>query len=291
MPVLILALALLGAVDAPPSYRAEVEKYRRHRLEELTAPGGWLAVQGLFWLHDGANSAGSDPASEIRLPARAPKRLGVFTLKDHAVTFTADAAATVTAAGKPVTSFSFDPNAGEESAVTSGGLTLFVIRRGDRTGLRMLDPDSVARKTFRGLKYFPLTPAFHVQAKFVPYATPKQVPVPNVLGQIVPMESPGYVEFTLTGQTYHLEPVYETPKHEDLFFIFKDLTSRTETYEAGRFLHTPLPSGGTVDLDFNRAYNPPCAFTDFATCPLPVKGNQLPIRIPAGELRHQGRQD
>jgi uncharacterized protein (DUF1684 family) len=99
------------------------------------------------------------------------------------------------------------------------------------------------------------------------------------------MESPGYVEFTLKGKTYRLEPVYETARHDDLFFIFKDLTSRTETYEAGRFLHTPLPKDGFVDLDFNRAYNPPCAFTDFATCPLPVKENQLPVAIRAGELR------
>ncbi len=286
MRVLILALAILGAVDAPASYRAEIEKYRQHRLEELTAPNGWLAVQGLFWLHDGANAAGSDPAAEIRLPARAPKRLGVFTLKDHAVTFTADPAAAVTAAGKPVTSFTFDPGAGEESAIASAGVTLFMIRRADRIGLRMLDPDSAQRKTFRGLKYFPLNPAYHVHAKFLPYDTLKPVPVPNVLGQLVSMESPGYVEFTLKGRSYRLEPVYETPKHEDLFFIFNDLTSRKETYQAGRFLHTPVPSGGTVDLDFNRAYNPPCAFTAFATCPLPIKANQLQLRIPAGELRH-----
>jgi uncharacterized protein (DUF1684 family) len=152
----------------------------------------------------------------------------------------------------------------------------------------MLDPDSVARKSFRGLKYFPLDPAYHFHAKFVPYDKPKPVPVPNVLGQLVTMDSPGYVEFTLKGRSYHLEPVYETSKHEDLFFIFKDLTSRKETYEAGRFLHTPLPSGGTVDLDFNRAYNPPCAFTAFATCPLPIKANQLQVRIPAGELRYRG---
>jgi uncharacterized protein (DUF1684 family) len=126
---------------------------------------------------------------------------------------------------------------------------------------------------------------YHVRAKFVPYEKPKTVPVPNVLGMLVPMESPGYVEFALRGRTYRLEPVYETSTHEDLFFIFKDLTSRTETYEAGRFLHAPLPSAGVVDLDFNRAYNPPCAFTAFATCPLPIKENQLDIRIPAGELR------
>jgi uncharacterized protein (DUF1684 family) len=286
MRVLILTLTLLAAVDAPASYRAEIEKYRKQRLEELTAPNGWLAVQGLFWLHDGPNAAGSAPSSAIRLPAHAPARLGIFTLKDHTVTFAADPSASVTAAGKPVSSFTFDPGSGERSAITSAGVTLFVIRRADRVGLRMLDPDSVARKTFRGLKYFPLNPAYHVRATFVPYEKSKQVPVPNVLGQLVSMDSPGHVEFTLHGRAYRLEPVYETSSHEDLFFIFKDLTSRKETYEAGRFLHTPLPSAGLVDLDFNRAYNPPCAFTAFATCPLPIKENQLQVRIAAGELRH-----
>ena len=106
-----------------------------------------------------------------------------------------------------------------------------------------------------------------------------------MLGQLVTMDSPGFVEFAIKGKSYRLEPVYETSRHEDLFFIFKDLTSKKETYEAGRFLHTPLPRDGVVDLDFNRAYNPPCAFTEFATCPLPIKENQLNVRIPAGELR------
>jgi len=285
MRALILALTLLSAVDVSPAYKAEIEKYRANRIAELTAPNGWLAVQGLFWLHEGANSAGSDPASEIKLPPRTPKKIGVFTLKDKTVSFTAEPGAGVTAAGKPVETFGFDPRKGEDSAVTVNGVTLFVIRRSDKVGLRMLDPDSDARKHFDGLTYFPLDVKYHVKAKFVPYEQPKTVQVPNVLGQLVPMESPGRVEFTLDGKPYSLEPVYETAKHEDLFFIFKDPTSRTETYGAGRFLHTPLPKDGSVDLDFNRAYNPPCAFTDFATCPLPVKENQLPVRIPAGELR------
>jgi uncharacterized protein (DUF1684 family) len=220
---LTLALALIvGAADAPASYRAEIEKYRKDRVAELTAPNGWLAVQGLFWLHEGGNPAGSDPSAEIKLPSRTPKRIGVFSLQSGAVSFTADPAAGVTAAGKPVDTFTFDPRKGEESSITVSGVTLFVIRRADKIGLRMLDPESDARKA---------------------------------------------------------------AKHEDLFFIFKDLTSRQETYGAGRFLHAPVPKDGLVDLDFNRAYNPPCAFTDFATCPLPVKENQLPVRIPAGEMR------
>ena len=286
MRALILALALTtAAADVSPAYKAEIEKYRKDRIAELTAPNGWLAVQGLFWLHEGANSAGSDPASEIKLPPRAPKKAGLFTLKDKTVSFTAEAGAGATSAGKPVETVTLDPRKGEESAVTVNGVTLFVIRRGDKIGLRMLDPESDARTHFDGLKYFPLDAKYHVKATFVPYEKSKTVQVPNVLGQLVPMESPGRVEFTLDGKPYSLEPVYETTKHEDLFFIFRDLTSRTETYGAGRFLHTPLPRDGVVDLDFNRAYNPPCAFTDFATCPLPVKENQLQIRIPAGELR------
>jgi uncharacterized protein (DUF1684 family) len=281
----VLIVALVFSLSGPADYRAEIEKYRKDRVAELTAPNGWLAVQGLFWLHEGDNTAGSDASSEVRLPARAPARIGVFTLKDRAVTFKADPAAAVTSGGKPVTSFTFDPRAGDDSAIVSSGLTLFVIRRADRIGLRMLDPDGPARKNFHGLKYFPLNPAYRFRATFVPYATPKKVPVPNVLGQLVSMDSPGYVEFVSKGTKYRLEPVYETSAHTDLFFIFKDLTSRAETYEAGRFLHTPLPSAGIVDLDFNRAYNPPCAFTAFATCPLPIKENQLQVRIPAGELR------
>jgi uncharacterized protein (DUF1684 family) len=278
-----LVLALLPIQGA--SYREEIAKYREARLAELTAPDGWLAVQGLFWLHEGANTAGSDPASAIKLPQRAPMRLGVFTLAGAKVTFTPDPAAHVEVAGKhaggPV-----ELAGGERNAVVSARVSLFLIRRGDRVGLRMLDPDSRARRTFKGLRYFPLDPAYRFKAKYTAYPAMKTVPVANVLGQLVPMESPGYVEFTLNGRTWRLEPVYETSRREDLFFIFKDLTSRTDTYEAGRYLHTPLPQDGVVDLDFNRAYSPPCAFTAFATCPLPSKENQLAVAIKAGELRH-----
>ena len=281
----MLALAFVPVERVTAAYRAEIAKYRQERIAELTAPNGWLAVQGLYWLREGANTAGSAPGSDVRLPPRAAARVGVFTLKDGAVTFTAAEGAPVTASGTPVSTFTFEPRGGERSAITTAGLTLFVIRRTDRIGLRLLDPESKARKTFAGLRYFPLDPAYHVRAKFTPYAAMKTVQVPNVLGQLVPMESPGYAEFTLKGRTYRLEPVYETPRHEDLFFIFKDLTSRTDTYEAGRFLHAPLPKDGVVDLDFNRAYNPPCAFTAFATCPLPVKENQIQAAIRAGELR------
>ncbi len=283
MRLLAVSIVLLGLSAPAPGYRAEIAKHRAARVAELTAPDGWLAVRGLFWLHEGTNTAGSDPVSEIRLPPRTAKRLGVFTLAAGQVSFTADPAASVTADGKPVATLTF--GRGTESSLATDGVVLGVIRRGDKIGVRMRDPESPNRTGFKGLKYFPLDPAYRIRAAFTPYEKPKQVQVANVLGQLVPMESPGYVEFKIKGQTYRLEPVYETPRHEDLFFIFKDLTSKSETYEAGRFLHTPLPKDGIVDLDFNRAYNPPCAFTEFATCPLPIKDNQLNVRIPAGELR------
>lgn len=289
MQALTLAVIVLLSVQAEPSrarYPAEIQKHRDERVAELTAPNGWLAVAGLFWLHDGMNTAGSDPDKAIRLPARAPKTLGAFELKNGSVTFTADAGVRLTASGRPVNQFTFEPEKGEESAIAIAGLTMFVIKRADRYGVRLLDPENAHRRQFKGLRYFPVQRAYRVRALFRPYGKPRQVPVPNVLGMTVPMESPGYVTFTLNGKSYRLEPVYETAKREDLFFIFKDLTSGKETYGAGRFLHTPLPKNGSVDLDFNKAYNPPCAFTAFATCPLPTKQNQLVVAIRAGELNY-----
>jgi uncharacterized protein (DUF1684 family) len=283
MRALTLAIAFAIAAEAPATYRADIEKYRRDRITELTAPDGWLAVRGLFWLHEGENTAGSDQSNDIKLPARTAKRVGVFHIYEGGVSFDADPAAVVTGVGgKRINAAKFTR---EESSIETSGVTIAVIRRGGKIGLRMWDPESPNRTRFPGLEYFPLNASYHSRATFVAYAKLKPVQVPNVLGQLVTMQSPGYVEFKIKGESYKLEPVYETPKHEDLFFIFKDLTSRTESYEAGRFLHTPLPKDGVVDLDFNRAYNPPCAFTEFATCPLPIKENQLPIRIAAGELR------
>jgi uncharacterized protein len=289
MQALVVAVSVVVAVQAPPSsgeYAAAIQRHRDERVAELTAPNGWLAVAGLFWLHEGMNTAGSDPDKAIRLPPRAPKTLGAFELKNGTVTFIGDAGVVLSANGKPVNQFMFEPDKGEESAVAIAGLTMFVIKRGDRYGVRLLDPESEQRRRFNGLRYFPVQQAYRVRATFRPYDKPRQVPVPNVVGMTVPMESPGYVTFTLNGKTYRLEPIYETDKREDLFFIFKDLTSGKETYAAGRFLHTPLPKDGNVDLDFNKAYNPPCAFTAFVTCPVPTKENQLPVAIRAGELNY-----
>lgn len=285
MTILLLVLAaFLGAQS--PSYRAEVEKHRAAREAELKADDGWLTVAGLFWLKEGDNVAGSDPKSDIVLPAKAPARLGVFHLEAGAVTFRAGGDAQVTSAGKPVQQIAVED--GEQGALAAGDLRLFVIRRGDRVGIRMRDLRSVMRRAFEGLEYYPIRPAYRVEATFTRYGTPRRLSVLNVVGQTSEMASPGYVTFTLHGRKLRLEPVYETDDQLDLFFIFRDLTSRDATYPAGRYLHAPLPKDGKVILDFNKAYNPPCAFTDFATCPLPPKQNRLQVRIEAGELAYHG---
>ena len=289
MSTILFALVIaLAGVQAAPSYRAEIRKHRADREAELKADDGWLTVAGLFWLKPGANAAGSAKTNDIVLPAKAPARLGTFTLGNGVVRFMADPSAPVTRGGTPVTALGFDLRAGDRDAIVSGDLVMFPIQRGDRIGIRMRDLKSAMRHGFTGIRAYPVRASYRVEATFAAYPEPRKVLVPNVLGQTPEMTSPGYVTFTLMGRTLRLEPVYETEERTELFFIFKDLTSRDTTYPAGRFLHAALPRNGTVVLDFNKAYNPPCAFTDFATCPLPTKENSLQVRVEAGELAYHG---
>jgi uncharacterized protein (DUF1684 family) len=210
----------------------------------------------------------------------------LFELKDGHVTFRADPAANVRIGRKRAGAAAIEAPTEDPGALAAGDLRMFMIQREDRFAVRMRDLKSRARTAFTGLRFYPVRPSYRVRARSVPYDHPRQVPVPNVLGQAPAMTSPGYVTFMLAGTQLRLEPVYETDEKKDLFFIFKDRTSGDTTYGAGRFLHAPLPRHGQVTLDFNQAYNPPCAFTDFATCPLPTKQNQLAIRIEAGELAY-----
>ncbi|HUE04597.1 MAG TPA: DUF1684 domain-containing protein [Bryobacteraceae bacterium] len=281
VPVLLRAFAallVLGAVlwPATDAYRSGIEEWRKQRVAALTADGGWLTVTGLFWLHEGANSFG--PAScgstpcDIVLPADPALREGAFYLHNGKVT--------LRQAGQ---TRELHPDAtAKPDVVTMGGLTMFVIRRGDKVGIRLKDNNSRLRKEFTGLHYFPVNPDYRVATRLVPDA--KQIPILNILGQVENTPSPGYVEFDLRGQKLRLTPVQEAPG--ELFFIFRDLTSGKETYGSGRFLTTEFGKDGAVVLDFNKAYNPPCAFTPFATCPLPPKENRLALRIEAGELKY-----
>lgn len=269
------SLAILLALLAPASYRQEIEAWRAQREAALKADGGWLTVAGLFWLKEGGNPAGSADTNRVVLP-RGPAQFGVFELHGAGVTFRAS--------DGRVTPMRPD-TAGSPTIVSSGDLTMFVIQRGSRLGIRLKDNKSELRSHFKGLRWFPVNERYRIEAKFVPYNPPKMIAVPDVLGDTSQSPCPGYVAFTLGGKEYRLEPMSEG---RSLFFVFKDLTSGKETYPSGRFLYTPAPKDGKVVLDFNRAENPPCAFTPYATCPLPPKQNRLAVRIEAGEMGPPG---
>ena len=267
----LLSLAAAAAIlMVAASYTDEIAAWRKQREERLKAPGGWLSVAGLFWLHDGANPFGKDANNEIVLPD-GPARAGSFQLSGGKVKVKMDGAER-----------ELWPDSADVATV--GRLSLYVIQRGEKFGIRLKDPDSQYRRAFHGIDYFPARPEYKVTAKWV--AEPSHIPILNVLGQTEEMQSPGYAVFSLQATEYRLRPVLETPDAQELFFIFRDQTSGKETYGAGRFLYSQLPKDGRVVLDFNKAYTPPCAFTPYATCPLPPAQNRLTVRIEAGEKRY-----
>jgi hypothetical protein len=281
--VAVLALAILP-VDSV-SYRTQIEKWRQQREENLKAENGWLTVAGLFWLKEGESTLGTGPGNSFVLPpGSAPEKVGTFDFHDGRTNFQAAPGVAVTVNGKPVSTASLAADsAGSPDVLRIRNLSMFVIQRGSRFGVRLKDKDSEARRNFAGTHWFPVAEEYRVTTKFVPYTPPKRIPVPNILGDVDQEASPGYVEFTLKGQQFRLDPVSED---HVLFFIFKDLTAGKETYPSGRFLYADLPQNGEVVLDFNEAVDPPCAFTPYATCPLPPPQNHLPVRIEAGELRY-----
>jgi uncharacterized protein (DUF1684 family) len=283
--LLILPLLFLLAPSSESSYQAEIEQWRQHREAALKADDGWLTVAGLFWLKEGKNTVGADRSSNIVLPqGSAPGKVGVFDFQNGHTTFQPAPGVQAMVNDKPTSSAILKPDAsGEPDVLRVNDLAMFVIKRGSRVGIRLKDKNNEARKAFTGLKYFPVNERFRITAKFVPYNPPKRLSIPNILGDTEEEASPGYVEFPLDGRQCRLDPLDEG---DGLFFIFKDLTSGKETYPPGRFLYAAKPRNGKVILDFNKAVNPPCAFTPFATCPLPPRQNYLPVRVEAGELRY-----
>jgi uncharacterized protein len=278
-------LAVVAAANSP--YVAEVEQWRAKREERLKADGGWLTVSGLFWLKDGANTFGSARGNDIVLPASAPPRAGVFDFSGGKAAVRVEPGVRILSGDKPVTAMELraDTVAGGPDVLVLGPLSLQVIERGGRYGIRLKDNESVRRREFAGLKWYPVSEAHRVTARFVPHGAPKAIPIANILGQEDPMPSPGYVVFKIGDKELRLEPVLETANAKELFYIFKDPTAERDTYPAGRYLYSEMPKDGTVTLDFNKAYSPPCAFTAYATCPLPPPQNRLPVRIEAGEKR------
>lgn len=291
VPFLVVAgLVLPAFAAADADFQKTEQVWRDGRLKRLTSPNGWLTLVGLHWLQPGENAFGSDPDCAVPLPrGKAPEHAGVLVLENGAVRIKPAPGAGLMLEGQPVGERVLgDDTADKTDVVSVGDLSFFVIKRGDRVGIRVKDSQSPVRTSFKGLDYFPASSKWRVNATYAPYDAPRKVAIPTVLGTTDMMEAPGLVKFTVDGKDLTLEPVVEDPKDPMLWFIFKDGTSAKETYGGGRFLYADMPKDGKVVVDFNQAYNPPCAFTPYATCPLPPKQNWLPIRVEAGEKAFAG---
>lgn len=288
---LVLMIALTaGALAADgPSYAGQMKQWRAARDAELKADDGWLTLAGLFWLKEGDNRIGSDATGDIVLPASAPARLGVIEFHNGKATLRVTSDAQVTLNGKPVTAVELRSDEHQKPDVLRlGALSFHVIKRGARYGVRVKDLNSQARREFTGRRWYPVNARYRVTADFVGYDQPRQVEIINKLGDQIKMPSPGYVVFKLNGKAYRLDALDEEGK---LFFVFADRTNGKTTYGAGRFLYADAAKNGKTVLDFNQAINPPCAFTPFATCPLPPRQNRFKIAIPAGELNYHNAEE
>jgi uncharacterized protein (DUF1684 family) len=285
VPALTSVFILSGSASAQDAYRTSVDAWHAERIGRLAAEDGWLSLIGRDWLQPGENTLGSAPGSTVLLPDRAaPAKAGLFILEGTTVRFKPLTGSGLLLNGQPASEALLKSDAeGKPDVLQAGRVKFYVIRRGDRFGIRIKDAEAPTRKAFRGVPRFPVDPAWRVEAEFIPYATPQTRAIPTVLGTSEPMTAPGLLKFKVGGQELTLEPMVEDPEHPELFLIFKDATSAKGTYPAGRFLYADMPKDGKVVLDFNRAINPPCAFTIYATCPLPPRQNQLDVAIKAGE--------
>lgn len=289
--LIVMAVACTEApIPVDAAYAAEVDAWRNQRLERLTADNGWLTLTGLYWLEPGENRFGSAPDGAVVLPDDSvPEIAGMLVVAaDGTVVAFGEEGAGVRINGDPLMNTVLATDAqGSPDVITAGRISFYIIDREGRLAARVKDPEAMTRLTFAGIEQFDIDPAFRVEARFEPYAEPRQVAIPTVLGQDTSMLAMGVLRFTINDEEQVLEPYVGSPDDESLFLIFRDGTSGTTTYGAGRFLSADAPGeDGTTVLDFNLAYNPPCAFTPYATCPLPPPQNVLDIAIEAGEQYH-----
>ncbi len=266
---------------AVSEHENEALEWRERRLARLTEPYGWLSLVGLEFLESGHWQLGSGPDNDLVVPA-GPDRWGELTVVDNQVWFDVAPGSDVQVNGQPFDSIVMRVS-GEDgpTLIEAETVQLQLLDRGGRPVLRVRDSQAPTRVEFPGLEYFPFNPDWRIEARWHEHPPGRTLLIANVLGELIEEPNPGWAEFEFEGRTFGLEAVDST---DQLFFILADRTSGHETYGLGRFLYSDLPEDGTVVLDFNRAYNPPCAFTEYSTCPLPPPENRLDVRIEAGEL-------
>lgn len=271
-------------------YLQQIQHWQSQRLAHLLAPSGWLSVTGFHWLGLGDHRIGSAADNDIVFHS-GPAYLGTVTLMqdgDVRIRLSAGSNATINGQALREATLLADTGTGQSPSIVSFGSTRFhVIHRDGRKALRVRDDEAITRTLFAGLDYFTIDPAWRVVADWVPFARPRKLNLTKRLGTTSTVEVPGKAMFWMLGRTHALLPYREKPDG-DLFFVLADGTSGRETYDHARFLYAEPPSDGKVVLDFNKAHNPPSAFTPYANCPLAPAENTLALRVTAGERRYRG---
>ena len=273
---------------ADAAYVKDVDQWRAKH--EADYRREYVPLAGLFFLKPGANVAGSAASSVVKLPPRAPREIGRFLYRNGRVVFEPSSGAPVALQGRPVASpvalRSDERDPPDELAI--GDVALWVHESGERRAIRMRDPQGEVARSFAGFNWFPIDPGYRVAGTFIKDVAPREIKVPNLSGDQETYTTEGVVELTVNGETVRMRPMTTRPGR--LFFVFRDGTSGGETYEAARFLYSDLRPDGSAVVDFNEAYNPPCAFNPYTTCPLPLPENRLKVRILAGERAYRGHQ-
>lgn len=284
-------MLLICGCSTVPTAPGEWLAWQARRTDSIGGTNGWTTLIGLHWLAEGDNSTGGHATNQVVLSSRrVPASVGVFSRQGRSVSFRAAPEADVRVDGRPVTSLSLfsDATTNNPTRLEIGQVSIIVIQRGERTGLRVRDVQSETRLRFKGIRWYPYNPDWRLEGRFVPYPTPQTLRVADVTGGVQEFVSPGELVFNFRGTEYRLAAA-EEPDTTAFFVLFKDQTAGKATYQAGRFLQVERPGADNrVLIDFNRAYTPPCGYTAFATCPLPPRQNWLPLSIEAGELKPKG---
>lgn len=271
-------------IPQDPEHVKEIDDWHAKRIENLKKETGWLNLVGLFWLEDGKNKIGSDKSMDIIFPeGKADDYIGTIIKSGEYLTFITNPASENFSESKRVKTIALQSDNEENTTyLTHKTLKWHIIKRGDRYGIRLKDLEAELLTTFKGIERYPVSLDWKIEAETIPYDTPKQIIIPSIIGTKDTVLVENYIQFVFNGNAYKLDP--QTSGNR-FFIIFADETNGKETYGAGRFLYVDGPdsSSNKFTLDFNKAYNPPCAFTEYATCPLPPKDNYLKLEIEAGE--------
>ena len=271
---------------ANEQYEQSVIKWRQEVDANLRRENGWLALSGLFWLRKGTNVIGSDPNSDILLPRRAPARLGSLEFDGNNVTLYVEDQTPVEVNGTLSKSALLDADQEDvPSFITFEDIRMVVVRRSKGVGIRVWDNKREERRSFPSRQWYPVKEEFRVLATYTRFEIPKIVKMPDILGAVLDEPMQGFVTFELFGKQHQLM-VEELPDRR-LFVQFMDLTNGNPTYPSGRYHYTDAHENGKVYVDFNKAYSPPCAFTEYATCTFPPQENHLNVAIEAGEIYPQ----